>query len=68
MTSRMNVTFSEYLASYKLELAKKMLLETDMTVAEIAEKLNYTSAQNFNRFFTKYENISPGKYRKMNKG
>ena len=68
MTSRMNVTFSEYLAAYKLELAKKMLLETEMTVAEIAERLNYTSAQNFNRFFTKYENVSPGKYRKMNKG
>ena len=68
MTSRMNITFSEYLAAYKLDMAKKLLLETDMTVAEIAERLNYTSAQNFNRFFTKYENISPGKYRKMNKG
>ena len=68
MTSRMHVTFSEYLAGYKMDLARSLLLETDMTIAEIAEQLNYTSAQNFNRFFTKYEKVSPGKFRKMNRG
>ena len=46
-----NMTFTEYVEEYKLKLAKKLLTDTDMTVGAIAEKLNYTNAQNFIRFF-----------------
>lgn len=47
------MTFMEYLSAYKLRMAKRLLEETEMPVAAIAEKLDYSSAQNFIRFSAK---------------
>ena len=58
-------SFSDYIEEYKLEEAKRLLLESDLTVAEIAERLNYTNAQNFIRFFSKSTGVTPGKFRKL---
>lgn len=58
-------SFSEYVEEYKLAEAKRLLLETQFTVAEIAEQLNYTNAQNFIRFFNKAVGVTPGKFRKL---
>lgn len=58
-------SFSDYVEEYKLKEAKRLLLETNMTVAEIAERLNYTNAQNFIRFFSKSTGLTPGKFRKL---
>lgn len=60
-------SFSDYVEEYKLGEAKRLLLETELTVAEIAERLNYTNAQNFIRFFSKNAGITPGKFRKLYK-
>ena len=57
-------TFSDFVAEYKLSEAKRLLDETSLTVAEIAQQLNYTNTQNFIRFFSKLEGTTPGKYRK----
>jgi AraC-like DNA-binding protein len=57
------MTFSEYVSTYRLGLAKKWLAETGMTVKEIAEKLNYMNPQNFIRSFRKSEGMTPGQYR-----
>ncbi|SDY93528.1 AraC-type DNA-binding protein [Evansella caseinilytica] len=62
-----NYTFSEYLANYRLKLAKQWLTKTEMTVKEIADKLRYTNSQNFIRSFKKLEKMTPGQYRQMNK-
>ncbi len=58
-------SFSDYVEKYKLEEAKRLLLQTNMSVAEIAAELNYTNAQNFIRFFSKSTGVTPGKYRKL---
>lgn len=58
-------SFSDYLEEYKIEEAKRLLLQTGMTVAEIATELNYTNAQNFIRFFSKSTGVTPGKFRKL---
>ncbi len=57
------VSFSDYLARYRLEVAKKMLKETNLKISDIAEKLQYQNAQNFIRYFRKIEGITPGHYR-----
>lgn len=44
-----------------------MLVETDLSVAEIAERLSYSNAQNFIRLFKKHMDITPGQYRKQYK-
>ncbi|MCC3379983.1 helix-turn-helix domain-containing protein [Paenibacillus farraposensis] len=58
-------TFSEYLMGYRLQMSKKWLVETDMTIKEIAGRLQYHNSQNFIRSFRKKEQVTPGAYRKM---
>ncbi|MBD2871688.1 helix-turn-helix domain-containing protein [Paenibacillus arenilitoris] len=58
-------TFSEYLMNYRLEIAKKWLVDTEMTIKDIAERLRYQNPQNFIRSFRKKEHVTPGAYRKM---
>ncbi len=58
-------SFSDYIEEYKLNEAKRLLLESNQTVAEIAEQLGYTNAQNFIRFFSKSTGVTPGKFRKL---
>lgn len=57
------VNFSDYLSDYRMTMAKRWLVETDMKVSEIAEKLKYTSPANFIRSFRKLEGTTPGQYR-----
>ncbi len=58
-------SFMDYQEEYKINEAKRLLLQTDKTVAEIAQELNYTNAQNFIRFFSKSTGVTPGKFRKL---
>lgn len=55
--------FSEYLAFYRHHMAKKWLLETQLTIREISQKLQYNNPQNFIRSFRKLEGMTPGVYR-----
>ena len=65
MKNTKDITFSDYAAEQKLELAKTLLEETDLSVNEIAERLSYSNGQNFIRVFKKHMEITPGKYRQM---
>lgn len=60
-----NKSFTNYLEEYKIEQAKYLLKETNLTIGEIALQLNYTNAQNFIRFFSKLVGTTPGKYRNL---
>jgi AraC-like DNA-binding protein len=57
--------FSEYLIQYRMSMAKKWLVETDLKISEIAEKAGYKIPQNFIRIFRKAEGITPGQYREQ---
>jgi two-component system response regulator YesN len=59
--------FGDFVQNYRLEVAKKWLKETDLSVKEIAEKLRYRNSQNFIRFFKKKVESTPGEYRKKNR-
>lgn len=58
--------FSDYLAQYRIDMAKRWLLETNMKISEIADRLKYKNSENFIRFFKKITGVTPGKYRKIN--
>ncbi len=58
-------SFSDYVEEYKLDEAKRLLSQTNLTVAEIATRLGYNNAQNFIRFFSKMTGVTPGKFRKL---
>ncbi|UUV20495.1 helix-turn-helix domain-containing protein [Paenimyroides aestuarii] len=46
-----------------IEVAKKMLLETNLSIAEVARRLTYDPS-NFSKFFKKFTGETPGKFRK----
>ena len=58
-------TYAQYLEDYRFSMAKKWLLESDRTVAEIAASLQYSNPQNFIRSFKKKMGITPGQYRQQ---
>ena len=55
---------SEYLNIIRINKSKEYLKETTMTLNEVAEKVGYNNVQSFQRFFKKYERMTPGEYRK----
>jgi YesN/AraC family two-component response regulator len=57
--------FSDYLASYRHSISKKWLVESDMTIKEISERLKYKNTQNYIRSFRRIEGVTPGKYRDL---
>lgn len=63
LKKEMGITFSDYLADYRLVMAKHFLEESNLSVGAIAEKLRYNNSQNFIRYFKKLEGITPGQYR-----
>lgn len=58
----MDVSFIEYLSKYRIDKSKELLGSTNLTVAEIAEKVGY-QMKNFIRVFKKHEGVTPGQYR-----
>ncbi|MDY2864081.1 MAG: AraC family transcriptional regulator [Oscillospiraceae bacterium] len=61
---RLNMRPMEYIARIKVSKAKIMLLDSDMPVSEISEKLGYNSPTYFGIVFRKYEGLSPSEFRK----
>lgn len=61
------VTLTDFIAQYRMDMAKKWLTETEMKISDIAEKLRYSTASNFNRKFKKIEKITPSEYREKYK-
>lgn len=59
--------FVHYLTSLRIREAKRLLLETQMTISEVALAVGYSSASFFIRSFKKTEEISPSEYRKGKK-
>lgn len=48
----------------RMEKAKKLLVSTDLGVAEISEKVGYTDYRVFTKSFKKTEGVTPSQYRK----
>ncbi|MCC8101064.1 MAG: AraC family transcriptional regulator [Clostridiales bacterium] len=54
----------DYLNRIRIEKARKLLLSTDLPLNDIARQVGYNNTQSLARFFKKYENMTPGDYRK----
>ncbi|WP_068786238.1 helix-turn-helix domain-containing protein [Paenibacillus phocaensis] len=53
----------DYINMRRIEKAKGLLLESGMTVKQIAAEVGYVNVQSFNRFFRKYEGMPPSSYK-----
>ncbi len=57
-------TINEYISTIKMEKSKSMLLDSDMTVEEIASALGFSSAAYYCRVFKRLVGVSPSAFRK----
>lgn len=67
LNEKLNKSFFELLASYRVEKAKKILAEdtgTKLTIEEISEMVGYNSKTAFNNAFKKLTNNTPSEFRK----
>jgi YesN/AraC family two-component response regulator len=55
-----------YINNLRINEAKQMLRQSNLSINEIAANLGYNNRQSFTRFFKKYEGITPGDYRNLN--
>lgn len=59
-------TIEKYLIAQKIEKAKELLAYNQMTLAEIADRLNYSSPAYFSSQFKNITGMTPGAFRQMN--
>ena len=53
-----------YLTRWRIQLAKRLLADSALSLEQIAERVGYDSAAAFSRVFTKTARVSPGLYRR----
>lgn len=62
--SEIGVNFLAYLTNIRMEKAKKLLLSTSFSIAEVAEQSGYGDYRVFTKVFKKSEGITPSQYRR----
>lgn len=58
--------FVTYVTAVRLEEAKKLLKNTDLTVEQIAQNVGFGGSNSFIRIFKKYYNITPKQFKNRN--
>ena len=62
--NEIGVNFLTYLTNIRMEKAKKLLLSTDLPIAEISEQSGYSDYRVFTKVFKKSEGVTPSQYRR----
>ena len=60
----LQMTYSDYIASLRIQRAKELLRDESLSIQEIAEQVGYNDYFYFTKVFKKAQGISPSKYRK----
>lgn len=61
--NEIGVNFLTYLTNIRMEKAKKLLLNTDLPIAEISEQSGYSDYRVFTKVFKKSEGVTPSQFR-----
>lgn len=59
----MKLTFSEYLNATRIQAAEKLLIDSDLSIAEVGEAVGFTNTSYFIAQFKKQLHITPKKYK-----
>lgn len=57
--------FLEYLSEVRMNKAKELLKETNLSIADICEKVGYVDLKHFAKSFKKYTGLKPNEFRKL---
>lgn len=60
------IRFSDYVESLRLAKSKELLLQTTLTISEIAEQIGYISTNSFCRAFKRHEGCTATEFRTRN--
>lgn len=60
------LTFSELQENIRLQQGENYLLYTQLSIADISEKIGFGNPETFIRMFKRRHHMTPGKYRKLN--
>lgn len=58
----------DYVNMLRIEKAKQLLAESNLSMTQIAGEVGYSNVQSFNRFFRKYEGMPPSSYKALKYG
>lgn len=61
-------TFNNFLTTYRLQVAARLLSTTLLNIGEISFKVGFNDLPHFSRTFTKHYHESPSKFRKRSQG
>lgn len=59
------VAFNPYLSGIRIEQAKRLITETDLSITAISERVGYQDARYFSRIFLKTVGVQPTAYRRL---
>jgi AraC-like DNA-binding protein len=62
---RHGVSYSELLESVQKDMARQLLLDTQLQVQQVAEALHFSSAANFATAFRRWTGMTPSEYRRQ---
>lgn len=63
LKKEVNRTFVEYLNDFRVQNAKRLLIETQLPVTRISESVGFTNSSYFSTVFRKYTGMAPQQYR-----
>lgn len=61
----MGISFCQYVNEYRLEVAARLMKESEETILAVASACGFDNLSYFNRSFKKKYGLTPGKYRKI---
>ncbi len=64
LSNHFNCTVNEYINKKRIEKSMKLLMDTDLTIDEIAQKSGFSSMSYYSKTFKKIHGVSPLKFRK----
>ena len=57
--------FSKYLIRVRIDHAKTLLQDTNLSIAEVCDRVGYSDLKHFTSTFKKMTSLNPGQYRKL---
>lgn len=64
-SKELGVSFSEYITQYRMDMAEKLLLESNAPVKVICSQVGINDYFYFNRLFKKYKGVTPNQMRAL---
>ena len=56
------ISIQQYVLQTKVKIAERLLMQTNLTISEIAAKTGFADSSHFNKIFKKYNGVNPSEF------